>query len=522
MIYFLSNERVVMRAGVIDIGSSSTKLLISERHGEDIKIVESLKNVIPLGRHAFLKSRIPQTIINQTASVLQKYKEVLKEYDVKDVAVIATTAVREARNQDIFLDTVLRKTGFKIDVLNVGDVVYYIDYFLSHKLKKTYPVAEKNLLIAELGAGSLDMSVMAKGLTLMNIGFPIGTLRLSQFMESLDGSLQEVHEATEEYIENEILFLKKNNPGLAIDDIILIDENYSVFIQHILPNKRRDSDFFKFKASEAQEFLSRLRQMNAEQIASTYNIPSDIATTIIGFAIILNTLFKLNKNEHVYILEASLSEAIMANQLFRLEATEKADKFNQLVSVAHFICRKFGMDLDHLKHVAMITERLFDAFKDILGLSQQDRLYLVLAGYFHDLGMFINNRAHHKHSEYIISQSNLFRLTEDEINIIACTARYHRRSSPLKSHLVYNSLSSNQQILVQKLSALLRIANALDRSHKQKAKRLDVSFSANGDANVIVYTNENFLLEKENFLEKKELFEEITGNKLTLSVRNQD
>ncbi|MBF0489217.1 MAG: HD domain-containing protein [Candidatus Omnitrophica bacterium] len=511
-----------MRVGVIDIGSSSTKLLIGERHGEDVKIIESLRNNVPLGRHAFLKSRIPQTIINQTALVLQKYKETLKEYDVKEVSVIATTAVREARNQDIFLDTVLRKTGFKIDVLNVGDVVYYIDYYLYHKLQKTYPVGEKNLLIAELGAGSLDMSVMARGLTLMNIGFPIGTLRLSQFMENLEGSMQEIHEATEEYIENEILFLKKNNPGLVIDDIILIDENYSVFIQNILPNKRRDSDFFKFKSSEAQEFLSRLREMNPENIARTYNIPADISTTIIGFAIILNTLLKLTKNEHVYILEASLSEAIMANQLFRLEATEKTDKLSQLISVAHFMCRKYGMDLEHLKHVAFITEKLFDAFKDILGLTQQDRLYLILAAYFHDLGMFINNRAHHKHSEYIISSSSLFRLTEDEINIIACIARYHRRSAPLKTHLVYSSLSSNQQILVQKLSALLRIANALDRSHKQKAKRMEIKFNASGDATIVVFTNDNFLLEKENFLEKRELFEEITGNKLTLTVKNQD
>lgn len=510
-----------MRAGVIDIGSSTTKLLIGERHGEDVRMIESLKNAVPLGRHAFLKARIPQTIINQTASVLQKYKETLKEYDVSDVTVIATTAVREARNQDIFLDTVLRKTGFKIDVLNVGDVVYYIDYFLSHKLKKTYPVDEKNLLIAELGAGSLDMSVMEKGLTLVNIGFPVGTLRLSQFMEHLDGSMQEIHEATEEYIENEILFLKKNNPSLKIDDIILIDENYSVFIQNILPNKRRDSDFFKFKSSEAQEFLLRLRQMNPEEIARTYNVPPDVATTIVGFAIILNTLLKINKSEYVYILEASLSEAILANQLFRLETSEKTDKISQLVSVAHFLCRKYGMDLDHLKHVATITQQLFDAFKDILGLDQQDCLYLILASYLHDLGMFINNRSHHKHSEYIISSSNLFRLTEDEINIIACIARYHRRSAPLKTHLVYNSLSSQQQILVQKLSALLRIANALDRSHKQKAKGLEVKFNASGDATIIVYTDENFLLEKENFLQKKELFEEITGNKLTLTVKSQ-
>ncbi len=509
-----------MRAGVIDIGSSSIKLLIGERHGEDVKIIESLKNALPLGKHAFLKGRIPQTIINQTAAVLQKYKDVLKQYDITEVMVIATTAVREARNRDIFLDTVERKTGFKIDVLNAGDVVYYIDYFLTHKLKKTYPVDKKNLLIAELGAGSLDVSVMEKGLTLTNIGFPIGTLRLSQFMETLDGSLQEVHEATEEYIENEILFIKKNNPGLLIDDIILIDENYAPFIQNILPNKRRDSDFFKFKANEAQEFLARLKQMNAEQIANDCNIPADISATIGGFAIILNTLFKLNKNEHVYILEASLSEAILANLLFKFEISEKDNKLSQLVSVAHFLCQKYGMDLNHLKHVANLTEQLFDAFKEILGLEEKDRLYLILAAYLHDIGMFVNNRAHHKHSEYIISSLNLFRLTEDEVNIIACIARYHRRSAPLKTHLVYNSLASHQQILVQKLAALLRIANSLDRSHKQKIKKLEVKFNATGDATVTVYTSENFLLEKENFLEKKELFEEITGNKLTLSVKN--
>ena len=169
-----------------------------------------------------------------------------------------------------------------------------------------------------------------------------------------------------------------------------------------------------------------------------------------------------------------------------------------------------------------MAETIFSAFKDILGLEEKDRLYLLLASYLHDIGMFVNNRSHHKHSEYIISSLNLFRLTEHEINIIACIARYHRRSSPLKSHILYNSLASVEQIVVQKLSALLRVANALDRSHKQKVKKLEVKFNTAGDATVVAYTHENFLLEKENFLEKKELFEEITGNKFTLTVKTQD
>jgi|CXWL01.1.fsa_nt_gi exopolyphosphatase/guanosine-5'-triphosphate,3'-diphosphate pyrophosphatase len=513
-----------MRAAVVDVGSSSIKLIIGELQGDEIKVIETLKNAIPIGKHTFLKGRIPQGIINQTIGVLERYKQVLRELDVKDYTVIATTAVREARNRDIFLDTVFRKTGFKIDVLNVGDVVYYIDSFLSHsnKIKKAYPIREKNLLIGELGAGSLDVSVMEKGNTLMNIGFPIGTLRLAQFMAGLDGSMEEIYDAVEEYIAHEIKYLQQMSPKLNVDDIILIDENYSAYLQNILPNKRRDSNFFQFKKSESDEFLARLRERSATEIARDYNIPADFSETIIGYAAILNSLFKLTNKENIYILETSLSEAILANLLDKYEAVDKNNKTDQLVSVATYLCRKFNLDLNHMSHVANLSQTLFDELKDSLGLQEKDRLYLILAAYLHDIGMFINNRAHHKHTEYIINSLNLFRLTEEEIKIIAAVARYHRKSSPLATHLIYNSLASDQQILVQKLSALLRVANALDRSHRQKVKKMEVKFTKTQDINLIVYSHESFLLEKSSFMEKKGFFEEITGNRLILTVRQEE
>lgn len=513
-----------MRAAVVDVGSSSIKLIVGELQGDEIKVIETLKNAIPIGKHTFLKGRIPQGIINQTIGVLERYKQVLRELDVKDYTVIATTAVREARNRDIFLDTVFRKTGFKIDVLNVGDVVYYIDSFLSHsnKIKKAYPIREKNLLIGELGAGSLDVSVMEKGNTLMNIGFPIGTLRLAQFMAGLDGSMEEIYDAVEEYIAHEIKYLQQMSPKLNVDDIILIDENYSAYLQNILPNKRRDSNFFQFKKSESDEFLARLRERSATEIARDYNIPADFSETIIGYAAILNSLFKLTNKENIYILETSLSEAILANLLDKYEAVDKNNKTDQLVSVATYLCRKFNLDLNHMSHVANLSQTLFDELKDSLGLQEKDRLYLILAAYLHDIGMFINNRAHHKHTEYIINSLNLFRLTEEEIKIIAAVARYHRKSSPLATHLIYNSLASDQQILVQKLSALLRVANALDRSHRQKVKKMEVKFTKTQDINLIVYSHESFLLEKSSFMEKKGFFEEITGNRLILTVRQEE
>ena len=195
---------------------------------------------------------------------------------------------------------------------------------------------------------------------------------------------------------------------------------------------------------------------------------------------------------------------------------------NQLISVANFLCRKYNVDLNHAQHVSDLSQTLFRHFKDSLGLDEKDLLYLTLAAYLRDIGMFIHNRSHHKHSEYVISSLNLFRLTDMEIKIIAATARYHRGALPLQMHLLYSSLDSDKQILVQKLSALLRIANALDQSHKQKVKKLEIKFTKKQDVSLIVYTQKNFVLEKASFLERKKAFEEISGNKITLTIKGQD
>ena len=201
-----------MAAGVIDIGSNSIKLLVGEPVGSDIMIIESLKNIVPIGRATFLKGYITQELINLTINTLEKYKKVLEEYHITQVFVIATTAVREATNRNIFVDTVRRKTGLEIEVLNVGDIVYYIDAFISYKLKDTYPVHNKNLLIAEMGAGSLDISLLKKGFTLMNIGLALGALRFKQLTSKIDGSKEELSEAVQEYIENEFRYLKSRLP----------------------------------------------------------------------------------------------------------------------------------------------------------------------------------------------------------------------------------------------------------------------------------------------------------------------
>jgi len=507
-----------MRAAVIDIGSSSIKLMIGEDEGGKLHIVQTMKNMVDIGKNTFYRGRISQSIINQTISILSNYKKIIEEYSVAQIKVIATTAVREAINKDIFVDAVLRKTGLEIEVFNVGDVVYYIDSFLSYKLDKAYPIHEKNLLIAELGAGNLDVSLMEKGFTLMNIGIPIGTLRLKQFKNRVNASRQETYEALHEYVENQMATLKKAFLSFKIDDVILIDESYSIAIQRVLEDKRREPTFFKFSSRESKQLLNRITEGNLDDLAHDYNIPIDIADSVDGYAVILNNIFKIVRNRSIYILETSLMEALLANIVLGVEIANRYNKSNQLMSVAKFLCQKYEADVKHAKQVATHSEQLFMALKEMLGLKEDELVYLLLAAYLHNIGLFVNNLSHHKHTEYIISSLNLFRLSEIEIKMIATIARYHRKNTPQRRHLIYGALPAEKQILVQKLSAILRLANALDASHKQKVKSLEVKIHSQDEVEIAIRSNGSFLLERSSFEDMKGLFEEVSGSKISLTT----
>ena len=506
-------------AGVIDIGTNSIKLFIAEKEEIDIKIIESLKNIVPLGKDTLFEGRISQETINRAVAILEKYGEKLKEYSVTKVSVIATTAVREAVNRDVFIDTIYRRTGFTIEVFTAGDVIYYIDSYLYQKLKNKYPIHNKNLLIAELGAGSLDVSVTGQGFTLMNMGLPIGTMRVKQLLGKLDGSIRENYEAVAENVENEFAYLKREMPPINIDDVILIDETYSSYLPKMLSDNKQGESFLMLSETDTNELVNKAIDINIEDLVREHKIPLETAETFPCYAIILNTFVKLSTNKNIYILEVPLAEAVLADMLLDFEISQKYNKTNQLTSIATSICRKFNTDMNHAKNVADLSGVLFDNFKDTLGFKKGDSLYLLLASYLHDVGIFIYNRAHHKHSEYIISNLNLFRLSNEEIKIIACCGRYHRKGFPADTHFLYNSLPKDKQVLVQKLSSILRIANALDRSHKQKVKKLEVKFNRVQDITVTAFVKGNFLLEKMEFMEKKEMFEEISGNKINIKVQ---
>jgi len=507
-----------MRKAVIDIGSNSIKMAIGEAEGGDLRVLEFLKSIVSLGKSTFYRGALSRETTAQTIDILRKYMDKLREYEVDEVKVIATTAIREAVNRDIFLDNIRRSTGLQVEVLDVGNIIYYMDSYLAHRLKNRFPVKEETLLLAEMGTGSLDVSGIEKGNILFNLGLPVGTLRLANLVGELSGSMAECQEAVADFIENEFSFLKKNITGVKIDDILLIDENYARYIPNIIRSQSSKENFFRFRMNDVNRMLEKLEGMGAEEIADRFRMPIEVADTITAYALVLKNFCGLLKKKHVHIFDISLSEAVLANILLEI-SPEKGEQPGHLVSEAVYLCRKYGQDLDHARHVAELSGSLFEAFRDYMGLREEDKVYLTLASYLHDVGMFIYNRAHHKHSEYILRFVNMSRLSNEERKIIACVARYHRKAAPGDNHPVYASLSYNDRIVVQKLSAILRMANALDSSHKQKVRKLEVRTEDYMNFTLVVYTKKNFLLEKADLMNSKKVFESTTGSNIRLVVK---
>jgi exopolyphosphatase/guanosine-5'-triphosphate,3'-diphosphate pyrophosphatase len=530
--------------GVIDIGSNSIKLVVGEADRKDIRVLSSLKNIVPMGQYAFLSGEIPQELMNQSVAVLQKYRQVLREHGIDHAVTFATTAIREARNRDVFIDTVFRKTGFKVEILAVGDVIYYIDSYLSYTLKNSYPIHAKNILIAELGAGAMDLSMMRKGFTLLNAGLPLGTLRLKQLFNRLDGTLEENYEAIEEYIERELTSFRRNLHPFNIDDLILIDETYTPYIGQVLGRGKTEpkpvashSDgteavaetrpmtagerFFPVRAREIDAMLREMKDRTGEEIERDFGLPAEISERITMYALLLAQFLKLIQKDHLYIFETSLAEAVLAELLLGRELRKKYDKTNQLIAAAKFLCQKYNTDTKHAQFVAELADTIFETVRDLLGLKREEKIYLTLAAYLHDLGTFVHNRAHHKHTEYLLGALSLFRLSDEEMKIVACVSRYHRGNAPSPAHPLYGSLSQENRILVQKLCSVLRIANALDRTHKQKVKKFDADLGEQGELVLKVVTHHNFILERLDVKDKKDLFEDLAGSRVLLQEKGQ-
>jgi exopolyphosphatase/guanosine-5'-triphosphate,3'-diphosphate pyrophosphatase len=266
------------------------------------------------------------------------------------------------------------------------------------------------------------------------------------------------------------------------------------------------------------QFAKLVRQCErhtTEELARRFALPFPEAETLTPALLVYQALLDATGATQCQVFPGSMRDGLLLDLAARVTGREDEALTKGVTRSALAVARKYHVDRRHAQNVADLSTKLFDLLQAEHGLGTRHRLLLRVAGLLHEVGGFVSNRSHHKHSYYLIANAEIFGLSRDEHILVAHVARYHRRAVPQPSHLEYVALPRDRRILVNKLAALLRVADALDRAHGQQVR--DFQGERRGDEFVITVPGVTDLtLERRAIGQKGDLFEDVFGLRIRL------
>ena len=222
-------------------------------------------------------------------------------------------------------------------------------------------------------------------------------------------------------------------------------------------------------------FCDDVERLDEDGLIERFRLPAVEAETLAPALLVYRALLSETAAPEVIVSDASLRAGLLLDVLQPSGLITAEDFQQQVLASANALGQRYRLDRAHGQHVAHLAASLFDELRQEHGLGDRERLLLQVAGLLHDVGIYVSLRAHHKHSQYILAESQIFGLSAEETAIVSNIARYHRRGTPQRSHVPYVALDRRDRLVVNKLAAILRIANALDAEHVQKVRALHVS-----------------------------------------------
>ena len=503
-------------AAVIDIGATAIRMDIAEiEKGGHIRRLDSLRKPVPLGKETFTKGRIGQETIGQCIGILKGFQSVMGEYGITDagqVLAVATSSVREAANADSFRDRIYVATGINLKVIDEAEQ-NRLTFLAAQDVFALKPdLAQADVLFAEVGGGSTELFLLRQGQVGFSNSYQLGTLRMRETLETYLTPSERVRRILGQHIGRTAETMKKDVPPVSSPVLVAMSGDAQFAASEISAGWTDEPlltvDFKTFSA-----FADKVIPLPAEKLVSRYKVGYEEAETIGPGLFAYVILCRTFKVETLVIPKTTFRDGLL-----REVASERSwtDAFaEEVVRQAMALGRKYAFDEKHARFVSDLSVLLFRALQKEFHLDPRNELLLRIAALLHEIGGFISNRSHHKHSMYLIQNSGIFGLTREEVALAAVIARYHRRALPSLTHPEYAALDRDSRITVSKKAAILRVADALDRNHLQQI--MDPAIALMKDELVITIDGaEDLTLERLALKEKGPLFEDVYGLKVVL------
>ncbi|HYP12572.1 MAG TPA: Ppx/GppA phosphatase family protein [Bryobacteraceae bacterium] len=468
------------RYAAIDIGSNSVRMQAAEVvPGGPTQILAADREVTRLGESVFKNGRISPEATALVNGVLSRMAVTYRELGVVAVRAVATSAVRDASNQSEFIADASQALGTPVEIISGPEEARLIHLGVQTR----WPHPKQSILVIDVGGGSAEFIVGDSGEMREGISRPLGAVRLTEvFLKSDPPSAAELHRM-ENFIDEKFQPTFKRLQQFQVNRVIGTSATAAAIVSaaNRVPRNDRDAaDRMRAAASHVKQLYRELSQKSLADRRRTPGIGPRRADIIIAGTAVFSRVLERLELPSMYYSVAGVRDGIIADLAARGVGRELSRLTRQQLRVVETMCRKFNADIRNAKQVARLTLELFDELRSLHGLPADAGRLLEAAAYLHDAGHYISDTGHHKHSAYIVMNSDMPGYTDQERKVIALLCRYHRKSMPAGRHEVFRSLPQETKQMITLMAPLLRLGVALDSSREQKVQEVTCHQSSGG------------------------------------------
>ena len=465
------------RFAAIDIGSNSVRMEAAEvevgaEAGTPPRILASERQVTRLGASVFRTGLVSGEAMDFLCGVLQQMAAAYKKLNIDTVRAVATAAVRDAGNQQEFLARASAALNSDVEIISGQEEARLIQ----RGVQSRWPHPNERFLIIDIGGGSAEIILSEQENLTQAFSKPLGALRLSEmFLKSDPPRPNEVHRM-EEYIDEKIQPALRHVGQIKIDKVIGTSATASAVVcaANAIPRPRREeADRKRATTAQVRKLYRDICGMDIAQRQKIVGIGPRRAEIIIpGTAVLLHVLAGLQMSS-LHYSTAGLRDGIIADLAARGVGKETTQLSFEQRKTAEDMAEHYGVSLRHARKVAKLSGEVFRSLQALHKLPPSYGKLLEAAAYLHDIGHYVSDTRHHKHSFYLVANSDMPGFTHDERVLVANLCRYHRKALPTAEHSNLQGVAPEDRRAVALLHPLLRISDSLDRSHGQRVKSVE-------------------------------------------------